>query len=670
MSKLTFSTHPIALRTLLEQCHNGQLQLPDFQRSWVWEEDRIKSLIASVSRGFPVGALMTLKTQMDGSTSFAHRGIQGTALPQPTKPHELLLDGQQRMTSLYQTCMRQHVVSTITAKKYLVDRWFYIDIKKAMDSDEERDSAIIGVPKDRKLKTTFDKVVVLDLSTPELEYEQLMFPLNKVFDHNNWMQGFWQHWQAKGRDRMGEFFDFQREVLNNITGYQIPVISLGADTSHEAVCVVFEKVNTGGKALDAFELLTAMYAADGHKLRNDWLGINQSERDKEQAFDWMGSVVTGQDQLKRGIQSHFAEYLRSGSETQGVLAKVASTDFLQAIALLHGREMRLAAEAAHPDKESEWPAVRATRQALLDLPLDAYKKYCSKVVNGFERAAQLLLEQHIYRVIDIPYQSQLVPLAAIFAVVGDINHATVKAKITRWFWCGVFGELYGSAIESRFAKDIMEVPGWLADHGNQGPVPTTVAEGVMRPERLRTMRSRLSAAYKGIHALLMQNQARDFRSGQSFGNTVFFQESVDIHHIFPKKWCESEKQKIPASVYDSVINKTPLTARTNRIIQGDAPSAYLAKLEDGSQGNDGYPPLAQAVLDAHLTSHMIPVALLRADDFYAFMDQRQRLLMNLIGSVTHNAAPETTSLVDADEMDEDLPDDIARDSGIVVAENV
>lgn len=93
------------------------------------------------------------------------------------------------------------------------------------------------------------------------------------------------------------------------------------------------------------------------------------------------------------------------------------------------------------------------------------------------------------------------------------------------------------------------------------------------------MRTRLSAAYKGIHALLMREGARDFRSGQKFDATVFFDESVDIHHIFPRAWCEA--QKIPEKVFDTVINKTPLSYRSNRIIGGVAPSKYLAKLETG-----------------------------------------------------------------------------------------
>ncbi|AMV71070.1 hypothetical protein DBW_0683 [Desulfuromonas sp. DDH964] len=172
-----------------------------------------------------------------------------------------------------------------------------------------------------------------------------------------------------------------------------------------------------------------------------------------------------------------------------------------------------------PGKESEWPAVRATRQSLLDLPLAAYKKYRDVVRLGFERSAKSLRQQQVHRVNDLPYQSQLVPLAAIFADIGEkAEHTTNNEKIARWYWCGVFGELYGSAAETRFAKDIMEVPAWL----DGSPEPVTVLDGVLLADRLLTMRSRLSAAYKGFHVLLMREGARDFRSGQTYDQTVFF----------------------------------------------------------------------------------------------------------------------------------------------------
>ena len=650
MAKTTFDTNPVLLQTLLKSCEDGKLQLPDFQRSWVWEEERIMSLIASVSRGFPMGALMSLKSKIETGVVFAYRPIEGAPVAPQTKPEQLLLDGQQRMTSLYQSCMRRQVVSTITAKKRLVKRWFYIDMMKALNSEADRDSAIFAVPEDRKLKENFDKDIVLDLSSPELEYEHLTYPLNQAFNWDTWQEEFGDYWIAKGKPEMREVFkQFKNDVLKNFTEYQVPVIALGADTSHEAVCLVFEKVNTGGKALDAFELLTAMYAAQGHKLRDDWLGDEKSE----------------DSNLKLGIQKRLANFGRTAGQVQGVLANVAATDFLQAIALLHTKELRLAAIADPSKKESDWPAVRATRQSLLDLPLSAYKKHCNAVRAGFERAAKFLRQQQIHRVVDLPYQTQLVPLAAIFAEIGDkAEHTTNNDKIARWYWCGVFGELYGSAVESRFAKDILEVPAWL----DGGPEPTTVSDGVLRPDRLLTMRSRLSAAYKGLQALLLREGAIDFRSGQAFDQIVFFDEGVDIHHIFPKAWCESQMPKLPASLYDSVVNKTPLGYRTNRIIGGVAPSSYLEKLEKGKGGTNGQiiePPIDKAALADYLKSHCIPVKELYADDFAGFMKARQKLLMELVSRITGHAAPITEPTADEGE---DIPTSMAHDSGLELIE--
>ena len=651
MGKTTFDTNPVLLQTLLRTCEDGKLQLPDFQRSWVWEEERIMSLIASVSRGFPMGALMSLKSKIGEGLIFARRPIEGAPVAAAQmQPEQLLLDGQQRMTSLYQSCMRREVVSTITAKKRLVKRWFYIDIRKALNAEADRDSAIFAVPQDRKIKENFDKDIVLNLSSAQLEYQTLMYPLNQAFNWDTWQEEFGDYWIAKGKPELRELFkQFKNDVLKNFAEYQVPVIALGADTSHEAVCLVFEKVNTGGKALDAFELLTAMYAAQGHKLRDDWLG-------DEKADD---------PNLRLGIQKRLANFGRAAGQAQGVLANVASTDFLQAIALMHTKEVRLAAIADPSIKESDWPAVRATRQSLLDLPLAAYKKHRNAVRLGFERAARFLRQQQIHRVVDLPYQTQIVPLAAIFAEIGDkAEHTTNNDKIARWYWCGVFGELYGSAVESRFAKDILEVPTWL----DGGLEPSTVADGVLRADRLLTMRSRLSAAYKGLQALLLRQGAIDFRSGQAFDQIVFFDEAVDIHHIFPKAWCESQTPKLPASLYDSVVNKTPLGYRTNRIIGGVPPSSYLEKLEKGKAGPNGQiiePPIDKAALANYLQTHCIPVPELYANDFAGFMKARQKLLMELVSRITGHAAPTTAEV---EEEGDDIPTSMAHDSGLEVIE--
>jgi hypothetical protein len=172
MAGSTFQTNPIDLQKLLDDCHRGIIQLPDFQRSWVWDEDRIKSLIASVSRAFPVGALMSLDT--GGPVNFKPRPIEGAPTEaQRAIPQALLLDGQQRMTSLYQVTLRGKVVETVTPKNKKVRRWFYIDIRKALDPSVDREEAIVGVPEDRFERSDFGRKVERDLSTPQSEYRNV-----------------------------------------------------------------------------------------------------------------------------------------------------------------------------------------------------------------------------------------------------------------------------------------------------------------------------------------------------------------------------------------------------------------------------------------------------------------------------------------------------------------
>lgn len=236
----------------------------------------------------------------------------------------------------------------------------------------------------------------------------------------------------------------------------------------------------------------------------------------------------------------------------------------------------------------------------------------------------------IFYVRDLPYQTQIIPLAAVLADIGNNwESSSVREKLAQWYWCGVFGELYGSAVDTRIGSDFMEVPPWL----DGGPQPKTVLDAKFHRDRLLTMRMRLSAAYKGVNALLMKSGAMDFRSGQKFEHTSFFDEAVDIHHIFPQKWCRDNGKN--AKSFDSIVNKTPLSSRTNRIIGGAAPSHYLGLLEQGSK-DDVRVPLME--LDHYLSSHLIDPALLRSDNYEDFMAARQTAILALIEAAMQKQA--------------------------------
>jgi hypothetical protein len=90
------------------------------------------------------------------------------------------------------------VVETITPKKK-VKRWFYIDIRKALDPSVERDDAIISVPENKRIATDFGREVVLDLSTSEKEFKALMYPVSRAFDWDDWQDGFDEFWGGAER---------------------------------------------------------------------------------------------------------------------------------------------------------------------------------------------------------------------------------------------------------------------------------------------------------------------------------------------------------------------------------------------------------------------------------------------------------------------------------------
>lgn len=608
MAESTFKANGFLLKRLLEECHYGHIKLPEFQRSFVWDEYRIKSLITSVSRGFPIGALMSLETS--DKLNFKPRCVEGAPEEaEKVSAKSLLLDGQQRMTSLYQAILAGRPVETVTPNGKKVKRWFYIDMQNALDDSADREQDIISVPEDRIIRQDLWHKQELNLSSAEREYERRMFPVARVFDWFSWMFGFIQHFDGdEGKKTRDEGNRFQLKVLEAFGTYEVPVIQLGRSTSREAVCIVFEKVNTGGKPLDAFELVTALYAAEdpASNLRKDWYG------DVTEKFE--------------GRHQRFRETLRVPGAKEGILSGVSRTDFLQAISLFYTRDKRRA-EQAKGIEGNRLPPVTCNRQALLALPLkEGYHKYQAKVEEGFVRAAKFLFLLRIYRVLDLPYQSQIIPLAAILADIGDgWENESKRAKLIRWYWNGVFGELYGSAAETRIARDFMEVPGWL--DGDREP--STVSETIFRSDRLKSMRTRLSAAYKGVNALLMENGARDLRSGQEYEKAIFFDENVDIHHIFPQDWCK--KEKIHPKFFDSIINKTPLSSKANRSIGGVAPSEYLQRLEKTV-------PIKPEELNARLKSHLINPELLRSDNFEAFMADRQKRLLGLIEQATGKQA--------------------------------
>lgn len=579
---MAFDSPDLNLGSLLERVRKGAVQLPDFQREWKWDDDRIRSLLSSVGRGHPIGVLMTLEVGGDGST-FAPKPLAGVTNVGP--PEELLLDGQQRLTSLFQSLAAHRPVDTVDSRGKRLERWYYVDMDAALQDGADLEDAILSIPADRLVRDQFGRNVVRDYSSTQAECALEAFPLAIMFDFSRLTD--WQLQYLTSADpniaasRLDRWKRFNELVLKNFIGYTVPAIVLKKDTSKEAVCTVFEKVNTGGVPLNVFELMTATFAAEGFRLKDDW-----SER-----------------------RARLAKSSR-------ILDSVESTDFLQIVALLATVERKRVHEQSK--KAGQQPGIGCKRKDILRLTLDEYQAWAEPATVGLEWAATFLNREFIFTSKDIPYKTQLVPLAALRELLGaDIDRYATHASVRQWFWSGVLGELYGGSTETRFARDIEQVPLWIEG----GDAPSAVGEAVFRQQRLLSLHTRNSAAYKGIHALLMRNGSRDWMKNQPMSLATFFNYQVDIHHIFPKDWCG--KNKVDHARQESIVNKTAIDRITNIRIGGQSPATYVKTIQKGAG-------LDQSQLDEILISHEIDPIALRAAAFDEFFVQRTNALLAII----------------------------------------
>ena len=546
-----------------------------------------------------MGAIMRL-AYGNPDIRFKYRTIEGVR-PLDVEPEFLILDGQQRMTSIYQAVYSKGPVRTRTDKGKEIERYYYLDIKRCLDESEDRVDAVVAVPADRRLKENFDRDVVLDLSTREREVEEMMFPVNLFFDDMGtmtWTVAFMTRY-AGDAEATALFTAFNEEVLSVVTGYKLPVITLDRSTPHVAICKVFENVNTGGVPLTVFELVTAMFATREFDLRKDWATCRRR-------------IV--------GAGAEFKTDLFEG---------IDETAFLTAVTLYSSYKRK---------RKNGAGAVSCKKKDVLALEYEDYLASRDAVLDRFEIARNLLLTYEcVYRRRDLPYATQLIPLSAICAHLGKKRCAEpdVIRTISRWYWCGILGEMYGGANETRYANDIEDV---VDEVEGRSSLNRTVNAAFFSATRLLTLRTRLSAAYKGIMALLYKARCRDLMNDTTMDVVNSITGAPGIHHIFPEAYCE--KKGIPRERYDCVVNKTPILYATNRSIGGSAPSAYLPRILSKVGGID------EGDLRDRVESHQASYDLMIADDFDGFFLDRASRLLDLIeaamGKPVGDRASETT----------------------------
>ncbi len=559
---------------LFARAERGELQIPDFQHTYLWDVDRTRLLISTVLRGYPVGTLLALDSR-NVPMRFSPQPLPG-APATDSQPGLLLLDGQQRLSSLYLAFQGDGRVEVLDFRGRSIYRRFFVDVRLAVQSEPIPEEAIFAIDDDGGIRSHFGPDIPGGITSRETMVENYVVPVSSLL----WEEGndllFDMAANTDDPVLRESVKEFHRRVLRPLAAYDIPMTRLDRGTSQIGVGQIFAQANSQGVSMDVFELLTASFALEDPTfvLAEHWA------------------------QCEKELRKHPA------------LDEIDRVRFLRGVSLL-------VSSITGPS--------RGHRGDVLNLSLEDYLWASRELVEAFEHTAQFLEERCIFSVDQVPYSHQLVPLAVILARLSrdsagaSCDAQTMTDRINQWFWCGVFGELYGAHAPSiRAGIDVDQVTPWAMGATDQ--VPKTVKDAQFAQSRLLTAGPD-SAVYRGIYSLLMARGARDWRTGKTFDSTSVVELEPDFYQVFPAGYCRA--QGVDEQLADSVLNRTPLGKRTERVMESGAPKRYLSRLQSKAIMED-------SEFDSVLATHELEPEYLLTSHWQAFFADRAERFIGMI----------------------------------------
>jgi hypothetical protein len=585
------------LKSLLEGIDACSIVLPNFQRPWVWEPELIRELIISVAHRYPAGSLLTIPI-IDADSVLAFHPFEGANQQSSTRPTLMVLDGQQRLTSLYQALYSQNGVLIRNGRKDHI-YYFYLDVALLMhsqdqdgnyDDDSIFERALFYVRENQKGKRERYEGLrrLYELATFDDEVAAGVLPLNGIFSADNSLEK-WRDSYLQPADPHAPFslYKEQRDKwdslvspwLDRIRDYPFPAVELYPKMPLGAICHIFEKVNSMGVPLSVFDLCTAILWTQGFHLNEKW------------------------------------------KETRAELARLVPMQnlqpvhFLQGLSLLDSLTRKLTSSGAPV-------AVTCRKPDLMTMKRDTLERWWETLEDGYLESAKFMTNQGIISEKILPYSTLIVPLSAIFGYLksqqGNVSVGAAWPKIERWYWCSVFSHRYSATTETISAQDLEQVIRWI----NGGEEPDVVRTFIFRSDELQEITSIRNVTYKGILCLLARNGATDFGGGGKLTTSLYYETRQNHHHIFPWKALEDLKIEDPRA--DTIVNKTLISEPINGSIGGKKPSEYVQDLRD---------KLGTSLFDDILKTHMIEPVDLENDDWIGFVNNRRAQLRQLVKSV-------------------------------------
>ena len=583
----------VSLATLINRLREGRYVIPDFQREFEWESKDIRELMRSIFLDYHIGSLLLWKGKPGNFDALACEAIYGAKVT--GEETHIVLDGQQRLTAMHYAFLTPEVPAPGRKNRFL----FFVRVNEFMNEAY-----------DKAFEYTWTRWGENLLASQAAQFESHMFPLAVVGRKRSatwkWVQGYERHWRSKeakaresGDDATEALAKQHREHAvafgDHLEGirhdYQVVYIELDQDIAIDKVCDIFTQINSRGVRLDAFDLINALLKPKDIQLKHLW----------RQARGRLDFVETGRMNV----------YIL---QVMSILRQAyCSPKYLYY--LLPGQRKPV----RHPD---------GSRHAEVLVPDgDTFKRLWDEAVDALERTISLLRHPREFAAIAsryLPYVSILPALSAAHRAATDLPAARrldALRKVRHWYWASVFTNRYSGAVESTSARDFQDLRQWfdsdLAEPGLIGEFRER-----FRSIDLRRETRRGTSVYNGIFNLIVLRGARDWITGMSP-----MHDDLDDHHIVPKSW---GKNASPATSIDSILNRTPLSADTNRnVIKNRLPNEYIPELIEANSEVG-----VRATLESHLISPDAFDILLRVpfkrDDYEEFIAERLRTTLAAI----------------------------------------
>ena len=591
MSSQRYSVTPHPIDTLLTWVKSGEIAIPEIQRPFVWDSTKVRNLMDSLYRGFPVGYLIawrnpTVKLK-DGSTSAGKR---------------ILIDGQQRVTALMAALLGQKVIN----KNYSSIR-----IKIAFNP------------------LAVDDEKIFEVSNPAILKSSEWVPdISNLFDSDNDLLDVIEEYMERNptadRKTVGKSIQKLLKILNN----QVGLIELAEDLDIETVTEIFIRVNSAGAELSQADFAMSKIAVNesygGNTLRKAieyfcnlavapecYAHISENDKDFAntdffQKMSWLKDVnddiydPTYTDMLRVAFTSEFG---------RGKLQDL--------VALLSGRNFE-------------------TRQYEEEIAAESFQKLEQGVYNfinktHFDRLT-MILRSAGFITSDLIRSRNAVNFAYIFYLVGrrqKVPADDLEKLVRRWFAMSILKGRYSGSPESRFDQDIRQINEQGLKAFAETILETEFPETywtAMLPQSMDTSSSN-SPYFIAYQAAQVKAGDQGFLSSHITVSSLM-QNQGDKHHFFPRK--HLQRLGYQRGKYNQIANFVITQTEINIAISDKAPEVYIAEvLNQCKGGSKRYGGITdQSELERNLEMNCIPLSILNTPDlnYESFLEERRRLI--------------------------------------------